>query len=164
MGNHLPVTYVIADAHQGPCKIGHSRNLQSRLTTIQTNTWQQLTVYGFRVGIWKAGLAPFKSTFSAVSDAARVMEKAAHEKLAEFDLRLNGEWFDVSVADALAVIDKCADIAGIIPLTVERMAAGFLGEGVSSETTDAQSQILRDIMAPAAYIALYQPYPVDRRV
>ena len=83
--------YIIAPRRAGPVKIGIARDARRRLATFQTAHWRTLRLY-----------ADVK-----VRDA-RGLEAAAHRHLAP--LRLRGEWFDVSVAEAQAAL---RDVAGM---------------------------------------------------
>ncbi len=163
LGNHIPVAYVIAPGWDGPCKIGITNNLQRRLTALQTSSWEPLSIFGFRVGVWRDSTkAKVGSTHAAVYQATRALEAAAHKALTDCELRLSGEWFDVTADEAKQVLEKCGQIEGIVTLNVERLAAGLLGGAAISETATAQDQILRSMLAHAAYVAMYQPHLVDK--
>lgn len=163
LGNHIPVAYVVAPGWDGPCKIGITNNVQRRLTALQTSSWEPLSIFGFRVGVWRDSTkAKVGGTHAAVYDATRTLEAAAHKALTDCELHLSGEWFDVTADEAKQVLDKCGEIEGIVTLNVERITSGFLGGAAISETVSAQDQILRSILAPAAYVALHQPHPVDK--
>ena len=73
--------YIIAPRRAGPVKIGVAGDAQRRLATFQTAHWGRLKLYA-----------------SIRTRDARGLEAAAHRHLAP--LRLKGEWFDISVAEA----------------------------------------------------------------
>ena len=80
--------YVIASEEDGPCKIGITANIRSRLSMLQTGSAGRLfEVWHFDDNNWFC-------TFS---------EKLAHHALREH--RLTGEWFSVSPAVAIAEIN-----------------------------------------------------------
>lgn len=78
--------YVISESPDGPVKIGVGAKPEKRLGECQIGNPRPLALY------WQYPWA-----------AAPLLERAAHHKLAES--HLHGEWFDVSVADAVATID-----------------------------------------------------------
>lgn len=162
LGDHLPVVYVIAPSWDGPCKIGYSTNLQKRLASLQIGNWEPLSVYAFRMAVWMDGFRAYSGVHAALLNANRTLEAAAHKVLAEFELGLHGEWFDVTVQEAKEVLDKCGERERIQPLTVERLAAGFMGSAAISENVEVQQEILRSMVGPAKYVSLHQPYPVDK--
>ena len=82
--------YVIG-SQDNPVKIGHASKVESRLTAMQVGNPDELRILGRVVVPW---------------DRAGVIEKAVHETLREHHRR--GEWFNVSVADAIAAIEKAA--------------------------------------------------------
>jgi hypothetical protein len=79
--------YVIG-SDTGPQKIGVSANVARRLAVLQTHSPHALTAH---------------HQAQPASDA-RLVERVAHALLAA--KRLRGEWFDVSVEDAIAAIDQ----------------------------------------------------------
>lgn len=162
LGDHIPLVYVIAPSWDGPCKIGYSTNIQTRLMGLQTGNWEPLSIYAFRVAVWIEGIKAYGSTHSALRSANRALERAAHEALIDCDLHLQGEWFDISVEDAKKVLDKCAQMQRIQALTVERLAAGYMGGAAISESTVAQEEILRSMIGPARYMAERQPHRIDK--
>lgn len=91
--------YVVGCEEFLPLKIGRTTDIFRRLEGMQTGCPFQLKFYG---GVF----APKHTT--------AWLEKLVHDKLEEFDMRLRqdfrSEWFDLDVNDAVAVIEKCAEI------------------------------------------------------
>ena len=81
--------YIIAPRRRGPVKIGIARDPQRRLATFQTAHWGRLKLFA-----------------NIRTRDARALETAAHRHLKP--LRLNGEWFDVSVAEARVALRQTA--------------------------------------------------------
>lgn len=162
LGDHVPLTYIIASSWDGPCKIGYTTNLQKRLMSLQTGNWEPLSVYGFRVAVWMDGFKAYRGVHAALHAANRALESAAHKALADCDLHLSGEWFDITVEEARQVLDKCATLERIQALTVEKLAEGYMGHAAISENVAAQQEILRSMIGPATYVAEHQPHPLDK--
>ena len=162
LGDHVPLTYIIASSWDGPCKIGYTTNLHKRLSALQTGNWEPLSVYGFRVAVWMDGFKAYRGVHAALHAANRALEAATHKALADCDLHLSGEWFDITVKEARQVLDKCAGLERIQALTVENLAEGYMGHAAISENVVAQQQILRSMIGPATYVAEHQPYPIDK--
>jgi hypothetical protein len=80
--------YVIAPSPEGPCKIGFSADPHRRLRQLQTGYPARLTLYHFQ---------PF------CADRAPLMEKLIHKSIAF--RRAKGEWFNVSVEDAISEVE-----------------------------------------------------------
>lgn len=94
------MVYVMGASPLGPCKVGVSDNPRSRLKGVQTDHQERLSLFYYK-GIMRA----------------REVEKASHHLLR--DRHLHGEWFNVSVEEALVAINKAADNIGAhIDLTV----------------------------------------------
>ncbi len=81
--------YIIAPRRAGPVKIGVAGDARRRLATFQTAHWGRLKLYA-----------------SIRTRDARGLEAAAHRHLAP--LRLKGEWFDISVAEARVALRETA--------------------------------------------------------
>lgn len=94
----LTAVYVIGSTEIGAIKIGIAGDVLDRMATLQT---------GFPLP-----LKLFSATYTSRAFAAR-LERKCHEVLTEFDLHLNGEWFEVNVNDACDLVVKCAEILEI---------------------------------------------------
>lgn len=81
--------YIIAPRRAGPVKIGIARDARRRLASFQTAHWGRLKLYA-----------------NIRTRDARGLEAAAHRHLAP--LRLKGEWFDISVAEARVALRTTA--------------------------------------------------------
>ena len=107
--------YVMAPEKAGPVKIGVSNSVAGRITLLQTGNWRKLRAFYFAYffrpspGIRGAGLA-----FANLSRSARYIEADAHRILRECDTAMIGEWFAVSVDDAIATIQKISQTASLI--------------------------------------------------
>ena len=82
--------YVISVPTKDRCKIGITRNLKSRLSSLQTGSPWRLTVEHL--------------VATGCEKIARSVEHSAHRKLA--DKALIGEWFNVKPATAASLIDQ----------------------------------------------------------
>lgn len=106
--SELQETYVYVIAHKGddgsfssPVKVGITRALEGRVSTLQTGNPKRLgLVFGF--------VAP-------TADIARALEASFHQIAKK--KRLNGEWFDMPPRDALGLLYSCfyASMAMDIP-------------------------------------------------
>lgn len=83
--------YIIAPRRAGPVKIGVAGDARRRLATFQTAHWGRLKLYA-----------------NIRTCNARGLEAAAHRHLAP--LRLKGEWFDISVAEARVALRSVAGV------------------------------------------------------
>lgn len=79
--------YVIAAEENGPCKIGFAKDPSKRLKQLQTGHPAPLRLW-------------FSEPFSPT--VVRKVERTIHETI-KFD-RSHGEWFDISVRDAIAEV------------------------------------------------------------
>ncbi len=79
--------YVIAASPEGPCKLGRSNDPERRLRQLQTGHSEYLRLY-----------------YREAVDASEVsaMERAVHKVIAF--KRMKGEWFRITVEDAIAEI------------------------------------------------------------
>jgi hypothetical protein len=80
--------YVIAARVEGPVKIGFSNNPQKRLRQLQTGHPERLHLH---------------HTQGFPAKRVKVMEKIIHHTISY--LRQTGEWFDLSVEDAIAEVE-----------------------------------------------------------
>lgn len=94
--------YVIG-GEAGPQKIGISANVDGRLAWLQSNSPHALRAH-----------------HAQPASDARLVERVAHQLLAA--KRLHGEWFDVSIAEAITAIDQAIDLVesgDLSPLPVD---------------------------------------------
>jgi hypothetical protein len=106
--------YIIAPRRAGPVKIGIARDPARRLATFQTAHWGRLYLFSnIRTG------------------NARMLETAVHRRLKP--LRLKGEWFDISVAEARVALRQTAGANRFGPTAWIRRAllARRIGRGVT---------------------------------
>lgn len=85
-GEDFPQLYVMAHAESGPCKIGIAKDHEIRRRSVQTGNPNRLTT------VW----------LTVPCHASAKLERQVHTLLA--DRRLNGEWFEVTVAEASAAV------------------------------------------------------------
>lgn len=121
MINHLSLIYVVAPDEDGPTKIGLTRNIEVRLQTLQIGNWEKLHVFGGRLAFRRDFSLAYSLEHSSREGAER-MEHLAHKKLRECDLNLSGEWFDVTVPEALQVLEKIAKNESIGLVSMEDVA------------------------------------------
>lgn len=155
--DHFAVVYVIASGPEGPSKIGFTSNLQERLAGLQTGCWMKLGVYHFRLCIFQSGGAGYKTMRAALSAAARAVERKAHAALSEMDFALHGEWFDVSVDEAIQVIDKCCSLSGVRALKIEDLASVDPGSTGDQAMIAAQRSMMRSMASAMVYAQESQP-------
>ena len=106
--------YIIAPDAAGPCKVGISCDIATRIKSIQVGCWVQLFVYSLSYVFRPIpGVAGAAKSFVELSDCAAMVEAGAGRVFGECDVMLHGEWADVSVDDARAVIEKVADSLGL---------------------------------------------------
>ena len=98
----LTSVYVIGSDRMDAVKIGIAVDVQNRVASLQTGFPFKLQLYG---------------AFYSSRRRAAALERAVHAKLKEFDLHLNGEWFEISPEDARATIKKVAELEGIVAIS-----------------------------------------------
>lgn len=81
------LVYVIAVRESGPCKIGITRAVDRRITMLQTGNPEKLKAFHTRT-----------------AENPSKLERQLHDAL--ISKRLVGEWFDISVTDAIAVLEN----------------------------------------------------------
>jgi predicted GIY-YIG superfamily endonuclease len=85
--------YVIGSGG-GPVKIGYARNVNKRLQSLQIGSHEQLYV--------------LETIDRLTHKEALAIERAVHKELA--DKRVRGEWFDVSLDEAMKAIHSKLDL------------------------------------------------------
>ena len=158
---HVPIVYVIAPQDGWPCKIGHTTNLEVRLTSLQAGCWEPLTVHGFRIGIKTSGGTSRSSLARAMVAGAQSLEMAAHSVLRECDTWMRGEWFDVTAEDALRVLDKCGDRCDVRAVTFNALASVEVNAGLDPLAAIAREKITSSLEVVVNYIAFRQPNPLS---
>ncbi len=152
LADHIGLIYVVAPDEGGPCKIGFTANLQKRMTGIQTGCWIPLRPFGVRVAVMMEGGTKYSTMAMGVAKAGQKIERACHALLREMGLGLVGEWFDLSVKDALAVIDKVARMSGARTITMEQVMSVDIDAGLDPDAKRAQAHFARMMGCVTAYI------------
>ena len=80
--------YILSNSDNGYLKIGVSSNVDKRISQLQTGSWAELSV-------------EYKSM---VCSNSFDIESNIHEKLK--DKRVRGEWYDVSMSDAISLVES----------------------------------------------------------
>jgi Rha family phage regulatory protein len=80
--------YVLSNSDNGYLKVGVSSNVDKRIKQLQTGSWAELSVE-YR---------------SMVCSNSFDIESTVHEKLRS--KRVRGEWYDVSISDAISLIES----------------------------------------------------------
>jgi len=80
--------YILSNSDNGYLKIGVSNNVDKRISQLQTGSWAELSVE-YR---------------SMVCSNSFDIESTVHEKLRS--KRVRGEWYDVSISDAISLIES----------------------------------------------------------
>lgn len=161
LGDHVCVVYLIAASVEGPTKIGVTRNLQTRLATLQIGSWSPLTIHSWRAAIPTGPGAKYQSMSAAMKAGARLLESEAHSTIREFGLGLCGEWFDIGITDAKAVLDKVGEKRGVRAVTLEQIAGAPTDRGLDVRAFMAQRSLVGSLATIAEYVRLHQPYPID---
>lgn len=114
--------YVITTEDRYPCKIGITNDLPLRLSMLQCGNWEKLVPVYFAFA-FKPGLGGARERgFNAVRRSAEAFERVAHETLTDIEVtRLVGEWFDIDAADAIAALQKIADVNDYKLLTIDKI-------------------------------------------
>ena len=107
--------YVVAAHLEGPCKIGVADDLALRLSGLQCGNWNKLTPAAHAY----FGKPAYKSVFPdeiliSLNASAYALEAACHRVLIGMDMGLGGEWFAVTVQEAIATIEKTAKNMGLV--------------------------------------------------
>lgn len=134
--DHFAVIYFVGPTEDGPIKIGITTNLSRRISAIQNGCWEPLMVFGVRVAVPTGERWRRNDRARSFLDGALAAERLSHDKLEEFELRLIGEWFDVSAADAIRTVEKCgrsgdlmvAGLSDILGAEIDSVDADVLAE------------------------------------
>lgn len=123
--------YVCAPEDDFPVKIGITNDLGSRLCSLQSGCWHALKMRAafFALkprraeGEWlsasecKANCADTNATVSG----ARAFEAACHRTLKSLDVHMRGEWFAITVTEAIEVIAKVAKNESMVAVPVHEV-------------------------------------------
>lgn len=143
LADHFNGVYFIAPTDEGPTKIGITTNLQVRAAQLQTGAWLPLKIYGFRLAMFRAGAGRYRSVRDEFNAAACTVEAAAHSTLRDLGFGLCGEWFDVSPAEALLVVKKCAGVRGAALFGVEDLAGVDLAGRADVQMLRSRSRLVK---------------------
>ena len=152
LGDHFSVVYIIAPDENGPVKIGRTVNIQERLAALQTGAWLPLRVFHFRLGIRMGIGSQYASMRRAMSSGAASLERLVHRKLDELGFRLIGEWFDLSVPEAIAVLDKCGSSGGVRSITLGQIIQAADMPGADAGVRNARNRALLGMMPAAHFV------------
>lgn len=147
---HAPALYVMGTDEDGPVKIGYTSDVALRVRSLQVGNPLPILVLGIRLVLpdfLPSGRDP--NILALLKQCAVKLEKAVHKELHFMDLRLMGEWFDVSAPEALQVIDKVA--ANIRCLSMSRQwlcddasrlhpEVGWIRTDLMARATNAEAQ------------------------
>lgn len=120
---HANVIYVMGADQDGPVKIGMSSDMAKRVLTLQTGNPLPLMIHGFRL-VMPKNLPPGRQadTVRHLVECASRVEKHVHYELQKMELRLMGEWFDLTADEALAVLDKAAPTVQCRAFSLEELS------------------------------------------
>lgn len=159
--DHIPVVYVVGADKDGPVKIGRTSDILSRMDQLQIGCWMKLRVFDIRLALPKDMPVMRFNIREQANRGSIALERAAHEKLAEFDLRLVGEWFDVGAMDALAVMEKVADGANVRCINSEQLAGAKTDRGLDPEVARVHRSLLGEVISIKMAAAGWRSTPVD---
>lgn len=151
--DHGAVVYVIAPDENGPSKIGVSMNIGRRLANLQVGCWMPLAVFSTRI-CFKRFDGTLVSLWGQMDSGARYVEAKTHAKLKDCDAHLHGEWFDVSVAEAIQAVEKTAKLENAAAITLEQLCEIEVNEHANRLERDTHQTLIK---------ALYQANAFARR-
>lgn len=159
--DHVPLIYVIAGDAAGPTKIGVTKRLANRVSELQHATYQPLRIYGVRFAAGRPSVSrhSMKDCFRIGAEA---LEKAVHAKLKEMDFHIRGEWFDISAADGLAVVDKVGATEGPLAVGLEKLLGADLTGRSDKHMERAHAVMVHEALAINTFIKDYNQ-TVDAR-
>ena len=148
---HLSIVYVIAPDENGPCKIGITANLQERLHGLQPGCWLPLRAHAVRA-CFRRDLT-IESLAKAMSSGARKVEEAVHRELTACDVRLCGEWFDISAGEAVQAIEVAAKKNECAAVSLSDLARIELPDtGVNGPAARVQMRLLKQLSNIGAFM------------
>lgn len=158
---HLCILYVLAVGPDGPSKIGITTDIMQRIRTLQTGCWLQISAYDFRIALPKNMSGMWFNLEKFAQEGARLAEVEAHRVLTEFELRMVGEWFDVSPKDALAVVDKVAISADFRAISLEQVAGAVSSIKLDPEVHKAKNRLVSSMAKIKAMAAAASKESLD---
>ena len=147
---HVHVAYVIGASPEGPIKIGQSADVARRLRSLQTGNPLPLMVFAVRLVMPRSIPSGSRvDTLNLAKQSAAKVEKYIHVELGKIGLRMIGEWFDISAAEAVEVIEKLSERSECRAMGVSWLAThearmhpeyGFINSSLLTMAMDAKAQ------------------------
>ena len=144
--SHAPIIYVIAADPDGPVKIGVTKNVWRRVSTLQVGCWLRLKAYAFRMAFRRGDFAVGVAFRDSLDEGAGAVERECHKKLKEIGLHLCGEWFDISVPEAIAVVEKCGPMVGAKVFSIEQIAGENTDAGIDAGVEKSQTRLVKEML------------------
>lgn len=147
---HANVIYVMGTDEDGPVKIGVSADMAKRAFNLQTGNPMPLLIYGFRL-VMPKNLPPGREadTIRHLIECASRLERHVHFELQKMELRMMGEWFDITATEALAVLDKAAPMTYCRTFSLDELSGerarmdpeyGWMSDDLLAKAMQAQAQ------------------------
>lgn len=140
---HWNAIYVVAADENGPAKIGVSTDISKRVETMQTGCWLPLKVYDMRYVVKKDENNRIVSL--SFKRSAYELEAIVHRILDECGLRMVGEWFDITVHEAIEVIQKVAKEQNMGAVGLQDLASVDLTGRADAHMEDARNKMVANI-------------------
>jgi hypothetical protein len=125
--------------------------------------WHKLQVFDIRMALPREMSVMRFNLRDQANRAGHVLERAVHDKLREFDLGLMGEWFDISVKDALAVIQKVSETSTVRCVSIEHLASVLPDHRLDPEVTRSHRLLLKQMLDIKAVAAAKSGVRLDKR-
>jgi hypothetical protein len=147
---HIHLVYVIGTDENGPVKIGQTSDIVQRIRSLQSGNPMPLIAFAVRVAM--PAIIPAGKSIDALGlakQAATQVERQVLADMREIGLRMIGEWVDLTVAEALEVVDRSASRARCAALSAEWLAThdarihsefGVLNDFLMREALRARAQ------------------------
>lgn len=149
--DHLTLVYAMGYDEDGPIKIGMTSQILERVRYLQVAAPYPVRVYGVRFASMLSGRAG-GSIKACFANGARALEARTHRKLRECDVHLQGEWFDICAADALAAIDKVGSTDGPRCIGLSGLAGADLSGRADREMTKMHKRIMHEAVTVNSFI------------
>ena len=144
------MAYAIGASPEGPIKIGQSADVARRLRSLQTGNPLPLMVFAVRLILPRSVPSGSRvDTLTLAKRSAAKVEKYIHGELGKIGLRMVGEWFDVSAAEAVEVIEKLSERSRCRAMDANWLAShearihpeyGFMQSSLLTMVMDAKAQ------------------------
>jgi len=157
IGDHPAVVYCIGPTEDGPTKVGITTNISQRIISLQTGCWEPLRIFSVRVAVPTGGRWRRNSRAQSFLDGARAARAACHEKLREFELGLVGEWFDVTAADAVATLEKCAKDADLLMASPAEVFGADVNT-IDDEVTEEHAKLIKSLAEINIFLQRWNDY------